>query len=306
MISDIEGAVRQLGLVVAKTTERELVCACPAHEERTGHRDTNPSLWVNREHGQFLCRSCQFKGPFEALVRYMVGDGEDAQRFQEKSGDLERALAALTASTEQKKPEPARIFPEALLERFTAPPPDALEDRHLTAEAAADYGILWHADSRMWVLPIRNGDGELLGFQAKGAHRYFMYPKGLKKADALFGPLTDTVVLIESPLDAARIASAGISGAVATFGTSITAAQLARIFCDDNRTVVLALDNDTSGRLATREILKKFEGKRQTVLLYEYGDSTAKDPGEQSDAEIHSGIRNAMLYMQWLMLGRTL
>lgn len=303
---DIEDAVRQLGLVIAKTTERELVCACPAHEERTGHRDTNPSLWVNREHGQFICRSCQFKGPFEALVRYMGGTSEDAERFLGATSALQRLLNPQT--TPAKPPEPAPVvYPETLLDRFTEPPPDALDDRLLTAQAAADYGILWHAGRRMWILPIRNADGELLGFQAKGVSSYFMFPKGLKKGDALFGwhTVTDTVIVVESPLDAARIAAAGIPGAVATYGTSVTREQLAHIFSGRYR-VILALDNDTSGRLVTRQILKNFGGRGETVLLYDYGTSHAKDPGEQSDAEVRYGYRNAASYLQRLLWRRNL
>ncbi|WP_371590942.1 toprim domain-containing protein [Streptomyces sp. NBC_00470] len=304
-MSDVESAVRELGLVVAKETERELVCSCPAHEERTGHRDTNPSLWVNREHGQFICRSCQFKGPFEALVRYLRGDGEDAQRFLEKSGGLRRRLNALMQETARQPG--AAVQPETILAPFTDVPERRLRRRRLTAEAADTYGIRWHAGRRMWILPIRDARGHLIGFQAKGATSYFMYPKGLMKGDALFGlhTVTDRIIVVESPLDAPRIRAAGIEGAVATYGTSVTDGQLDRIFWHPERTVVLAMDNDGAGRRVTHEILRKFAGQGRDIRLYDYADSPAKDPGEQSDAEIISGVNNAPTYLQWKARGKT-
>ena len=46
----------------------EIQAECPAHEERTGHKDRNPSFYINADTGAFICFSCGWKGSLYTLV----------------------------------------------------------------------------------------------------------------------------------------------------------------------------------------------------------------------------------------------
>ncbi len=82
--------------------------------------------------------------------------------------------------------------------------------------------------------------------------------------------------------------------------------HLIKDFTDE---VILALDNDDSGRKATRRLIT---GKRPNkvsttawgnslnVSVFNYGGSTAKDPGDMTDAEIEFGIDKAIHSTEWL------
>jgi hypothetical protein len=77
--------------------------------------------------------------------------------------------------------------------------------------------------------------------------------------------------------------------------------------------LMLALDNDDQG---VSETYRLIHGKRMTprrkdrpmipwaakfpeLLVFNYGDSTAKDPGEMNDEEIEWGIENATPALEW-------
>ena len=62
-----------LGIEVSETRGSEIQARCPAHVQRTGHEDRNPSWWINADTGAHICFSCQFKGGLQSLVSYMRG-----------------------------------------------------------------------------------------------------------------------------------------------------------------------------------------------------------------------------------------
>ena len=115
---------------------------------------------------------------------------------------------------------------EAELALFVPPPAHALAARKISAEAAKLYGILWNNSTNSWILPIRDAKTHrLLGWQEKGASVRNV-PYGIQKSETIFGlhafEYGGTAVLVESPLDAAVLATAGIKGGLAFFGVSFS------------------------------------------------------------------------------------
>ena len=68
------------------------------------------------------------------------------------------------------------------------------------------YDVRWDSEQDLWITPVRDKPGRLLGWQEKNARHFNNPPKNLVKSGSLFGwdrsLLGGTVLLVESPLDA--------------------------------------------------------------------------------------------------------
>lgn len=288
---------------------------CPMHEHITGRQDNNPSWWINIEGGQHICFSCGYKGSLLQLVCDVNGFYKTTFGVTEYDYTAGRVWLSTVASISidkmadilaklpqyiQAPPKPVAMS-EARLALFVEPPVEALEARNVSQEAATAYGVLWAAQSRTWVLPLREPESNtLLGWQEKGTvERTFKNrPVGLTKSKTLFGIGTqneDLVVVVESPLDCLRIHSAGISGAVAICGSSPSEDQV-KLLRYSNK-IVVAFDNpniDNAGRKASKEMLAYGRKYGLNLFFFNYGSSSKKDPGDMTDEEIRWGVENAV------------
>jgi DNA primase len=100
-----------------------------------------------------------------------------------------------------------------------------------------------------------------------------------------------TMVVVESPLDVARMASVGVLGGVSTYGTAVSKDQLNVIKGADR--VVVAMDNDEAGHQASQDFLKKSIDMWFECWFFDYADTGVKDIGGMSKAEIVYGIENS-------------
>lgn len=291
--ADVRQALGALGIDVVREVSRsgstEYLARCPAHLTRTGRADRKPSFWINSASGAFICFSCGHTGPFIQLV----GDELDLAREEALRWIARRGLYRTVRDEPAPAPEPVREVTEAHLALYDPPPDDALAGRRLTREAAETYGILWDPRTSRWILPIRTPAGLLLGWQEKGKGYFCNQPEGVKKSLTLFGPLwTGTIILVESPLDAARIHSLGIPGAVAAFGAYVSEVQMRLIKATCMR-LILALDNDTAGIEARDKLYRMWRPRGLPISFYDYSGATGKDPGDCSDEQVIQGIQRA-------------
>jgi DNA primase len=107
---------------------------------------------------------------------------------------------------------------------------------------------------------------------------------------------TETLVVVESPLDVARLASAGVKGAISTYGAIISEEQ-AKIMRRATR-VIAAFDKDDAG-IHANELMRGFARKYGIELSYfNYTGIDVKDPGDMTEAEIRQGLDTArdMIY----------
>lgn len=308
---DVETAVEALGLDV-DVRGHEALGLCPMHEERTGRADQSPSWWINLETGMHMCFSCNYKGNLIQLVCdvkgfYAIGYGDD-KGFDYKAAELWLSTIA-EISIEQlaemvnslpnyiaEYPKPIEMS-EARLAVFVHPPQDALASRHITEEAAFKYGVMWDANKKNWILPLREPHfNKLMGWQEKGTvERTFMNrPPHIPKSKTLFGlenQNEDLAIVVESPLDCVRIASAGFLGAVAICGASPSEEQIKLLRYSDR--LIVAMDNDKAGQKASKEFLIWARKYSLNLWYFNYGSSSKKDPGDMTDEEIRWGIENA-------------
>jgi len=285
---------------------------CPMHHVRTGRIDNSPSWWINNESGMHICFSCGYKGNLLQLVCdvnefYKDVWGKDyaydyvAARLwlsQVSEIPIEKLLEMVQSLPNRMEAMPKPLeMSEARLAVFVSPPAEELAKRGITAEAAKQYGILWDKNKATWILPLREPENnKLMGWQEKGTvHRtFFNRPGGLQKSKTLFGVENQNehvVFVVESPLDCAHLASAGVTGAVAICGSSISEEQVKLLRRSDK--IIAAFDQDAAGYKASEELRKLARKYGLNLFFFSYPSSGAKDPGDLTSEEIAWGIANA-------------
>jgi hypothetical protein len=298
---DMAGALAELGVKVSREDQLEVYGWCPLHEKYAGKPDNKPSWSINKANGSHHCFSCGYGGMFLGLVMDMAfeDDAFAASRWIRKFGvnlvDTEELPDYLLREF-SVEPEGMEMN-ESRLSAFYLPPEGPLEDRSVTLESCEFYEILWDVTEFGWVFPIRDYRGDLIGWQFKG-HRsrtFLNYPEHMSKGDCVFGldkvDEGEEVTIIESPLDCAYLRSAGVLNAVSSMGANVTDAQM-RLILEKTDRVVLALDNDEAGKMATRVIargeVKRGKVTRQgwmhrfaSMRVFDYDMAGGgKDPGE--------------------------
>lgn len=282
----------------------EYYARCPWHKEDERGRvqvDHEPSWSINHDTGEHNCFSCGFAGtPVYLAFKMLDLEWDQAVEWANKYKD---SLAAILAMDpwEGNRPALTQRLPinNARLQSYPRPTPEALERRHVTAEACLAYDVHWDAKKEAWILPIRSpeDDHALWGWQMKGeGTRLFRnYPFGVEKSETLFGvdvvKPTDTIVVVESPLDAVRLYSLGIP-AVSTYGAGISDIQFNLMM--GYAGLIAAMDNPRVDDSGAKASLKFLEFSRRIPLrFFNYGDSDAKDVGDMDEEQILFGIENA-------------
>lgn len=297
---DIESVLDELGMGVGRVTDDEVWALCPAHEDRVGKADTAPTNFsVNTENGLCYCFACGYKDSLSNMVaKYFFGNDAWAASgwLRERGASLVDAIARIDRKVAQSHADAGMgsTDPDFEFVLFGEPPPTALEQRMLTAEQCARFNVRWDEERSHWIIPFLGPDGRVHGWQRKGRGVFENYPKRLRKRQFLFGMHAlagKRGILVESPLDAVRLASAGYGGGLATYGVEISDYQI-NLLLKSVDSLVLALDNDAAGRRVTEDLMDRL-GRRMPVRLFNYEGSDAKDPGDMDDFDIDYGMKNA-------------
>jgi hypothetical protein len=277
---------------------REFTGCCPMHEQRTGKPDSHPSWSINVDTGLFNCFSCGYRGTILTLISDLKGVSVDEAKGLTIRPDLQVSLSRIPGAYKSyPKPEPIN---EATLFRFVTPPRWARDRRNLTKDACEAYGVRWNLLTESWITPIRDPfDNSLMGWQEKSEtdRSFNNYPTGVRKSSALFGYdifTSGRMVVVESPLDAVRLMSEGVYGAVATYGAIVSKQQVMLMSAADE--VVFALDNpsiDPAGLKASTQLLHETKGVLKSVKFFNYSGISAKDPGDMTPTEITQGLSTA-------------
>lgn len=287
-----EEILTQLGIQIASVSDDEIAAKCPFH------KDSHPSFSMStvpkpnkdgttRPAGLWVCYQCGRAGSIQTLVDEIGGGDVSVTEYLQ---DVRHKNVRKRSDLPQKPEEPAPLEPYlhyAKYESFRWPPAWALEERMITLNVAERYGIKW---DKGWIIPIWAPEMDddisgLWGWQFKRLDFVSNYPKAVKKSLTLFGLReldSTTVVLVESPLDVCRLASAGVT-AVASYGAFVSQPQLKLLEGAADR-IILALDMDEEGQRQTNKIYLPLAKKVATskVIL----PRGAKDPGDLSDAQV--------------------
>lgn len=298
---DLVRVLLELDITVGRQESREIWGLCPMHRKRTGRKDSKPTNWsINSKTGDHYCFACGYRGSLVGLVMDLLykNDVFSARRWLRQFGvDLDSIEDIPEWSEQRTQPLLAGVpFGEAWLEQFIDPPAEALTGRGISAAAAATYGIRWDPKKKSWILPIREADGTFIGWQAKSATAMRNHPKSIKKSVTLFGLdvfTGGTAYLLESPLDCAVLATAGVPGGLASFGVRVSETQV-DILINRADEIVLCLDNDSEGENMTQELLAS-HARRIRMSVLNYSDAPeAKDVGDMSNTQIRNAVDTAL------------
>lgn len=312
---DLPSTLQDMGLRLGRITENEVWALCPAHERRAGKPDTTAKNFsVNRNTGDAFCFSCRYSANLVGLVYETMGLDmwealawlrehgasltEHVRRINEVLSEPERARR----SEESAKYDLVTLDDPDLEFVLMEPPPDeALEKRNLSRLSVDRFRVRWKDDS--WILPFIEG-GRVYGWQVKQGSFVRNHPKDkVKKSRFLFGAHLvksgQRLYVVESPLDAVRLHTAGYPGGVATFGSAVSRAQI-RLLSTITDDVVLVMDNDESGWSSTSWCLRELRPRLRRLHVATYAEvSGAKDPGDLTDAGIDSLLEHTESAIMW-------
>jgi hypothetical protein len=277
-------ALDELGIDYRLSGDEAVAC-CPAHDDR------HASWSCNTVSGLHNCFSCGFKGSFPKVVQQIRGGTWQGAKAW---GDFKRLEDMVSPPVQPPAPDLSWKYCEAALAMYKPPPQYKLDERRLTAEACAEYGILWDPTKESWILPIREPyTNKLWGWQEKhdGLGIVRNRPRSVAKSRTLFGFRAiehgGRAVVVESPLDAARILAAGVRGGVSSYGVQISDEQLSLVRNSANA-VVFAFDNDLAGLTVSKNLRNRvhhtFRHLNYTVA------PSAKDPGDMTDEEVVAAV----------------
>lgn len=271
------------------------LCPNPKHDDR---RASNWSM--RRDNGWHSCFSCQYSGSILSLALklrfksdvYAALDWIKSFGVAETDWELPENIAETSNPRSRRKAEPMKIG-EARLAMFDDPPDAELAARYISRESAVAYGIKWDTKRSSWILPIRDRDGKLQGWQRKTGKRVKNFPQFLEKSLTLFGFHLVVpglpIVFVESPLDAARMHTAGVPNVMGTWGAKVSVAQL-QMAREHTGTLISALDDDDAGDVGNGFIWRHWVG-RSLFFMY---SGKGKDPGEmKDDAKVRRGVERA-------------
>lgn len=293
----MKDTLERMGISVTNIRGDELQINCPAHKERTGREDRNPSLWINADSGAFICFSCNWKGNLYTLVEQVGGIApENIKNWVATGPGLLARFQKLMAHEDAPRQQEDEIIHESMLEAFKEVPSELCLQRGIYPSITRQYGVRYNPEDRTWVIPIRDPfTQKLLGWQQKGVdRRLFLNSSRVKKSNSLFGYEHyegGDMVVVESPLDVLRLASVGVTGAVSTFGCVVSDMQLNIIRGADS--VVFAMDNDTAGNEASLDLLNRAKKLGLECWFFNYDDTDQKDVGGMSKTEIFWGLDSA-------------
>lgn len=248
------------------------VARCPLHD------DSSPSLSLNLERGTWKCWSGCGQGKLMDLAVLMkqkgysfnlsfilslIDDVGDPLIFEHRDSELRKALKSLRGNNQQQE-----ILPEELLDQYDFYS-RAIEARGISQAVADFYGIGFNPHGKQITIPIRDHRGRLRGIEARNLEGNPKYSpiRRCEKSSWLWGGykygMGSPLTVFEGALGAARAATLGARGAVATLGASASPNQIDRL--RQSSVVKIAFDPDQAGR---RGGLKLFDALYKDTLVY--------------------------------------
>lgn len=168
--------------------------------------------------------------------------------------------------------------------------------KNYTKEQLIEYGIIsesgYDVFSNRIMIPIHNSTGQVIAWTGRiynnsETNRYLNSKETVifKKGDVLFNfhraikPIkqNDYIIIVEGNMDVIRLFDSGIKNCIALMGTNLSNEQIHLIKRVTNN-VILCLDNDNAGKIATETISNILNSKQFNVKIINM--SNEKDPDE--------------------------
>lgn len=197
---------------------------------------------------------------------------EAALHLQSKWPTGSRPCEQLASRESSSSPAPLRPLPFSL--RLSWHP--YLDHRDIHPATAARFGVGYYSGPGFLrgriVFPIHDSEGRLVAYAGRsidGSEPRYLFPSGFRKSQVVFNlhrtcaeaaVRSSGCVIVEGFFDCLRVHQAGYRKVIALMGATLSKVQetllLARF-----REVVLMLDGDEAGRIATQQVVARLEGR---------------------------------------------
>jgi DNA primase len=270
----------------------EFVMQCPFHKERG-----SPNMEVNSETGLWHCWVCGQKGNITQLIMDLrTVSYREAIRFLEEYSDVptvtevrERNLRELEQIL---KPPSSKDYPTVDIApyRFGSSWWRAVRGYDLSTISAFNLG--YDTKRNRAVIPVGFLDkwvGIIKRATSDQQLPRYLYDKDFPKGRLLYAwdhvpESANSCTLVEGSTDAHNWHSFGFTSTLALLGTGITAEQQ-RLITDRFDEVVLLMDNDPAGHIATLRNAEQLSYTVPRVMVVSYDEIQKKDPAEITKAE---------------------
>jgi DNA primase len=295
----LEAVLRHYQVPGLRRRRDQLAGRCPIHQ---GTRDD--SFRAHLSKNAFHCFACQAAGNVLDFVAAMekCSIRDAALRLQQWFG------ASLSGPAEIPQLTPwSRRQAELVREKEPYNPPlrfalrgvdpchSYLEQRGITRATAVEFGVGFYSGlgllSQRIVIPIQNQRGQIVAYAGRAVDRgtpKYKLPTGFRKSLELFNShraiatRSRTVIVVEGYFDCMRVHQAGFSWVVALMGASLSIEQKALLLAHFEK-LILMLDGDTAGRVASHAIAARLSG-RCSVVTVQLPDSA--QPDQMSDGAL--------------------
>ena len=275
-----------------QTTPSDVMVTCPYHKEGQERR---PSAGIRKSDGLFHCMACQETHSLTEVIAHCFGYTDPMVGW--------RWLQQHFISVGQEQRKPLELDLERSIPKFRAEyvSEDVLDSfrylhpymykRGLNDQIIELFDIGYDRATECITFPIRDIHGNTLFVARRSVKtKYFNYPSGAEKP--LYGIYelslqpSKEVIVCESMLDALVCWVWGRPAvAMNGLGTDLQFKQLSQLNC---RKLILATDNDDSGRRARERIKSRVRGKLITQFDYASYPVGKKDMNDLTESEFRN------------------
>lgn len=250
--------LQHIGIDVIAETETNYLCLCIFHKNTD-----SPALSISKESGLFMCFSpvCEATGNLTKLVM----DAANVNIFGARRLITKYAtpIDRVSIIEDLRKPKELPEFDQHILTRLH----DSIwnspgqiyfnEQRNINDKSIAYFALGYSEPNNMVTIPLHDSSGKPLGMIGRSIEgKRFKNTKNLPTRRVLFNlhrakTKGETVIIVESAMDAIRIHQAGFPYAVSTNGGFFTSYHQEQITKYFNRIIIMTdLDNPDDNRKA--------------------------------------------------------
>lgn len=320
----IEAVLAALGIDIRSETENVFMTYCPFHRNVD-----SPSFAVSKTSGLYICFSpmCDVKGTLAKLVSQVAKlDVYQTRRFIAKLEGSKVPIAEQVNSIFDNK-NTIKRFDQEIVNRLAedlwdSPAQTYMLNRGYTDKTLAHFSIGYSKKKNLVTIPIHDWQGNSVGLIGRSITRKrYENSKKVPVSKTLFNihrakKVGDTVIIVESAMDALKIHQAGFPAVVATCGSFFTKNHIELVDRYFNSVIIMTdfddaeehIDKDCNkciggckghnpGRALGEKILRSLPNKRIHWAAYDYHvvfPEGIKDAGDMSEQQIRQCVNGAV------------
>jgi DNA primase len=328
--SQVESVLNEIGVEAISDTDTNVLCLCPYHKNTD-----SPAMSIDKSTGLWMCFAphCGETGTLMKLVQDKHRCNPFvARRLIEKHRGADRPISQYLEDIFNKKDD-LPSFSQDTLNRlydsfWDSPGQEYMNGRGFDDKTLSYFQIGFSGKKNMVTIPVHDWDGNPVGMVGRSiADKRFKNSNNLPTKKVLFNTHRakkhdNSVVIVESSMDAMRVHQAGFPCVVATNGSIFSSDHIQLINRYWNEVIIMTDFDDPDdhrslncnkcentclghnpGRALGEKMTKALSGKRVRWAAYDYGiiyPHDAKDAGEMTLEEISKCINNSISDIEYV------